>query len=216
MSDNLHPILESLKPAVKGIAKTFGKDCEVVLHDITDPFHSIVAIENAHVTGRGLGGPMSEVNIERIKAGDFKKDELSYTRKTSDGRVLKSSTIVIRDEKQQPIGCLCINFDLSAFIVVRNSVNALCSTDEEEEIDSDKGVEVTNINDILCNLVNNVLDSLGKPVAYMSKEDKVEIVRMLDQKGAFLIKGAIDYVAKILCVSRYTIYNYLDEIRVSE
>ena len=50
----------------------------------------------------------------------------------------------------------------------------------------------------------------------MTKDDKVEIVRTLDQKGAFLIKGAIDYVAKVLCVSRYTVYNYLDEVRVGE
>jgi predicted transcriptional regulator YheO len=61
-----------------------------------------------------------------------------------------------------------------------------------------------------------VLDAFGRPVAYMTKDDKVEIVRTLDQKGAFLIKGAIDYVAKVLCVSRYTVYNYLDEVRVGE
>jgi len=216
MPENLHPILESIKPLVKGIAKTFGKDCEVVLHDITDPYHSIIAIENAHVTGRGLGGPMSEVNIEVIKNGDFENDQLNYTKKTSDGRVLKSSTIIIRDEGKNPIGCLCVNFDLSTFIVVRNTINALCSTGEEDKIDADKQIETTNINDILCNLINSVLDNSGKPVAYMSKEDKVEIVSMLDEKGAFLIKGAIDYVAKILCVSRYTIYNYLDEVRASE
>jgi predicted transcriptional regulator YheO len=47
----------------------------------------------------------------------------------------------------------------------------------------------------------------------MSKEEKVQICKQLDAQGAFLIKGAIDYVAAILCVSRYTIYNYLDEIR---
>ena len=49
----------------------------------------------------------------------------------------------------------------------------------------------------------------------MSKEDKVSIVEALEEKGVFLIKGAVDYVAKVLCVSRYTIYNYLDEIRVN-
>lgn len=216
MSNDLHPILQSIKPIVKGIAKTFGKNCEVVLHDITDPYHSIVAIENAHVSGRGIGGSMSQANIDAIKKGNFEEDQLNYTKKTPDGRILKSSTIVIRDENQKPIGCLCINFDLSEFIVVRNSINSLCSTDEEEEVNGDKGYEATNINDVLCNLVNSVLESTGKPVAYMSKEDKVEIVRMLDHKGAFLIKGAIDYVAKVLCVSRYTIYNYLDEVRVSE
>ncbi|MDD2481760.1 MAG: helix-turn-helix domain-containing protein, partial [Lutispora sp.] len=39
----------------------------------------------------------------------------------------------------------------------------------------------------------------------------MNIVETLEDKGVFLIKGAVDYVAKVLCVSRYTIYNYLDE-----
>ncbi|MDI6705783.1 MAG: PAS domain-containing protein [Bacillota bacterium] len=216
MSNELHPILKSIIPVVKGIAKTFGKNCEVVLHDITDPYHSIVAIENAHVTERGLGGPMSQSNIELIKQGGFTEDQLNYTKKTSDGRILKSSTVIIRDDNNDPIGCLCINFDLSEFVIVRNSINSLCATDGEEEARADRDYDGTNINDVLCNLVNSVLDSSGKPVAYMTKEDKVEIVKVLDKKGAFLIKGAIDYVAKVLCVSRYTVYNYLDEIRVTE
>lgn len=216
MNERIHPVLKSMIPIVGGIAKTFGKSCEVVLHDITDPYHSIVAIENSHVTGRELGGAMSQANIEAIASGGFTRDQINYTKKTDDGRILKSSTIVIRDENQKPIGCLCINFDLSDFVMVRNSINALCHTDEPEETKEDKGYQGASINEVLCNLVNSVLEASGKPVAYMTKEDKVEIVRVLDQKGAFLIKGAIDYVAKVLCVSRYTVYNYLDEVRVGE
>ncbi|NLZ90744.1 MAG: hypothetical protein GX918_02345 [Clostridiales bacterium] len=216
MNERIHPVLKSMIPIVGGIDKTFGKSCEVVLHDITDPYHSIVAIENSHVTGRELGGAMSQANIEAIASGGFTRDQINYTKKTADGRILKSSTIVIRDENQKPIGCLCINFDLSDFVMVRNSINALCHTDEPEEMKEDKGYQGASINEVLCNLVNSVLEASGKPVAYMTKEDKVDIVRILDQKGAFLIKGAIDYVAKVLCVSRYTVYNYLDEVRVGE
>jgi predicted transcriptional regulator YheO len=216
MQGSLHPILNSMKPIVKGIAQTFGKNCEVVLHDITDPYSSIVAIENAHVTERAIGGPMSIGNIELIKKGNFVQDQINYTKKTSDGRVLKSTTIIIRDQNQKPIGCLCINFDLSEFIIVRNTINSLCHTADEDRAKDNVGYEDTNINDVLCGLVDSVLKSLGKPVAYMTKEDKVDIVSTLDSRGAFLIKGAIDYVAKVLCVSRYTVYNYLDEIRVNE
>jgi predicted transcriptional regulator YheO len=69
---------------------------------------------------------------------------------------------------------------------------------------------------MLSSIVNKTLESVGKPVAFISKEEKVNIVQLLDEKGVFLIKGAIDYVAKVLCVSRYTVYNYLDEIRVND
>lgn len=214
MKEKLHPILKSMIPIVEGIAKTFGKNCEVVLHDIVDPHRSIVAIENSHVSERNLGGSMFQVSIDKIESGDFTKDQLNYTKKTSDGRVLKSSTMVIRDEGQKPIGYLCINFDLSELVMVRNSINALCYTESDEDTEDKKGYRGVSISEVLCNLVASVLDDAGRPVAYMTKDDKVKIVKILDEKGAFLIKGAIDYVAKVLCVSRYTVYNYLDEVRV--
>jgi VWFA-related protein len=74
----------------------------------------------------------------------------------------------------------------------------------------------STVNEMLSSIVNKTLESVGKPVAFISKEEKVSIVQLLDEKGVFLIKGAIDYVAKVLCVSRYTVYNYLDEIRVND
>ena len=43
------------------IAKQFGKDCEVVLHDLTRSYdNTIVAIWNGHVTGREVGGGRTE------------------------------------------------------------------------------------------------------------------------------------------------------------
>jgi predicted transcriptional regulator YheO len=46
----------------------------------------------------------------------------------------------------------------------------------------------------------------------MEKDDKIEVIKYLDQKGAFMIKGAVDHAAEKLNVSRYTIYNYLKEV----
>ena len=73
----------------------------------------------------------------------------------------------------------------------------------------------STVNEILGSIVDKTMESIGKPVAFISKDEKVKIVQLLDEKGVFLIKGAVDYVAKVLCVSRYTVYNYLDEIRVN-
>ena len=46
--------------------------------------------------------------------------------------------------------------------------------------------------------------------------DELEIVRVLEDTGIFLIRGAVDYVADALGVSRPTVYNYLAELRSSE
>ncbi|NBG88937.1 helix-turn-helix transcriptional regulator [Isachenkonia alkalipeptolytica] len=211
---NVHPVLVRMIPLIEGIGKTFGKNCEVVLHEIKNSNKSIIAIYNGHVTGRSVGSPMLDVGIQAIRRGKKADNILNYKNKSSDGKVLKSSTMFIRDENDEIIGCLCININVSEFIVAQKSLEELVKTDIEGETKLGD-FENNNVNDILVNIVSDTLEAFGRPVAYMNKDEKVKIVKKLDDQGAFLIKGAIDYVAKILCVSRYTIYNYLDEIRIN-
>ena len=215
--EELHPTLKGIIPIIEGIAKTFGKNCEVVLHDIHNPQSSIIAIANGHVTGRTVGGPMSEYGLSAIRKAEYDTNKVNFLKKTSDGRILKSSSLFIKDENGEVIGFLCINFDISELSIVKNLLNDFISVSEGNSAENSSEESFgSNINDVLNSIVNKTLDSLGKPVAFMSKEEKVSIVELLDEKGVFLIKGAIDYVAKVLCVSRYTIYNYLDEIRVNQ
>lgn len=213
MTKPMHPILKSYIAVVDGIAKTFGKNCEVVLHDFSKMDRSIIAIVNGHVTGRSIGGPLHESLLKNVLDNNIKEDKINYTGKSAEGRVLKSSTMFIKDEKEEIIGCICINFDLSELIVSKRVIDDLIQT-QTVKMEQDVEESTNKVNDVLTEIVKKTLEKSGKPVAYMSKDEKVVIVKDLDYQGAFLIKGAIDYVAKVLCVSRYTIYNYLDEIRV--
>ncbi len=213
MTKPMHPILKSYIAVVDGIAKTFGKNCEVVLHDFSKMDRSIIAIVNGHVTGRSVGGPLHESLLKNVLDNNIKEDKINYTGKSAEGRVLKSSTMFIKDEKEEIIGCICINFDLSELIVSKRVIDDLIQT-QTVKMEQDVEESTNKVNDVLTEIVKKTLEKSGKPVAYMSKDEKVVIVKDLDYQGAFLIKGAIDYVAKVLCVSRYTIYNYLDEIRV--
>lgn len=211
---NLHPILVSMIPVVHSLGKTLGKNCEVALHEINESVKTIVAISNGHVTGRSVGSPMVNEGLEAVRKDDHSDHILNYKNKSADGKTLKSSTMMLRDEQGKIIGCMCINIDISEFMIARKVLEEFTSIDQNE-VDHFHGTGHNRVNDVLNTLVTNTLDDFGKPVAYMNKEEKVSIVKNLDNQGAFLIKGAIDYVAKILCVSRYTIYNYLDEIRAN-
>ncbi len=217
MNKSIHPVLLSMIPLVEGLALTFGKNCEAVLHDIKNPQNSIIAITNGHVSGRTLGGPMSEYGLAVLKKADFEKSIINYMKKTPDGRVLKSSLMYIKDENGEVIGFLCINYDISELLIANNILSSLVDISEDGLYDNSQEESFgSSIYDVLSNIVNKTLDTIGKPVAFMSKEEKVNIVEILDNKGVFLVKGAVDYIAKVLCVSRYTIYNYLDEIRINE
>jgi len=205
----VNPIILKFVPMVTGISRTFGKNCEVVLHEFKDLKKSIVAIENGHVTGRTINSPMTKLSLNKVREGKIDSDIINYSEKTIDGRVLKSSTMFIKDDSGEFIGCLCINIDITDFIAARSLI------DDIMKIGNNKTEKTTEnkINVVLSDTVKATIDSFGKPVIYLSKDEKVIIVNDLDKQGVFLIKGAIDYVADILQVSKYTIYNYLDEIK---
>ena len=64
-----HDVFEFARHAAKGIAGQFGSNCEVVIHDLRgdDHSHSIIAIENGHVTGRAIGDGPSHIALETLK-----------------------------------------------------------------------------------------------------------------------------------------------------
>ena len=78
----------------KALAVQFGPNCEIVVHDLgsNEPEHSIVAIENGHVSGRKVGGGPSQVVLEALRSDTRKlQDRLDYLTRTEDGRLAMDS-----------------------------------------------------------------------------------------------------------------------------
>ena len=46
----------------------------------------------------------------------------------------------------------------------------------------------------------------------LSREDKQKAIRILDERGAFTLRRAVEDVADAMGVSRITVYNYLNAI----
>lgn len=211
----IHPALEALKPVARGIAMTLGKNCETVLHDLSDPSSSLV-FKAGSVTNREIGAPVTNLVLEALQRyGDATEDLIGYLNRTKDGKVLKSSTIFIRDDSGKIIGCLCINFDLTEFQLARNILEDFCQLNDLTDAGFERTQEqfASDINEVVDAVVDSVIQDLGKPVPVMTREEKIRAVEMLDDRGIFLVKGAVDVVARALAVSKYTVYNYLEEAR---
>lgn len=193
----------------KGIATQFGSNCEVVVHDLSrHPDHSIVAIENGHVTGRAVGDGASHVVIEQMKEADAQpEDHIGYLTRTPDGKILKSSTLYIRNSRGKVSAILSINYDISSLAMVEHAVHDLISTAEPEAAEPEK---IVNVSELLDDLIAQSVALVGKPVAMMNKEDKVRAIRFLSQSGAFLVTKSSDKVAKYFGISKYTLYSYID------
>ena len=205
--------LEFAIRVARGIAGQFGQNCEVVIHDIksNDIEHSIVAIENGHISGRSIGDGPSHIVLESLKEDPSTlEDRISYLTKTADGKILKSSTIFIRDEDGEVTGLLGINYDISMFVSVGDLIRSFTGQDQ---LSSEPEAISRNVSDLLEELLEQSVKLVGKPTALMNKEEKIRAIRFLDNSGAFLITKSGPKVCQYFGISTYTLYSYLDEIR---
>ena len=205
--------LKFLTQLARGIARQFGPNCEVVVHDLgtNEPEQSIVAIENGHITGRRLGDGPSHVVWEALKTDPKKlEDRLAYLTRTEDGKILKSSTIFIRDDEGNVSGIFAINYDITMMKTMEEQLRLFTATDHTGE---EPQTIVHNVNDLLEELIEQSAKLVGKPVAMMNKEDKVKAIGFLNDSGAFLITKSGQRVCNFFGISKYTLYSYLDEAK---
>nr|WP_106779334.1 PAS domain-containing protein [Lysinibacillus timonensis] len=216
LKTDFHPILKSYIPVVEGIARTFGDFCEVVLHDLTDVSSSVVAIFNGKVTSRGPGSPVTNLALEIIRKGKQGEDLwVNYLNTSVSQKKIKSSSMIIRDENNEVIGCLCINLDLTYLDMSKSIIDGIMSTTSSQEDEPQENFPHT-ISDLEEHIINEGIVKIGKPIHLMLKEEREEFIYYLDEKGLFLIKGAVQRIANMLDISKYTLYNYLDKANVKE
>lgn len=205
----IHPKLTALFPVADAINATAGAYSEVVIHDITQPDHSVVYIAG-NVTNRQLGAPLTDLVLEQVRRyGNNCEDILNYGTTTRDGKTLRSSTTFVRDDNGEVIGCLCINVDMTPLLSWRYFLDKSLSAEPtlvRENFSND-------VTEALNGIMKSILETYHVPVASLPREEKLTIITLLDDKGVFLVKGAVDQVACALGVSRYSIYNYLEEVR---
>ena len=206
--------LEMLVSTAHGIARQFGKDCEVCIHDLSvkDLEHTIIFIINGHVSGRKIGDGASKVVLETLEAlekGDIIVDHLGYRTTTQDGRILKSSTVFLKDNNGKYRWILGINYDVTALMNVDAALQSI-TTVESHDSNGDGQIPL-NVNDLLDNLINQSVKRIGKPPALMNKEEKIQAIQFLRDAGAFLITKSGDKVSNFYGISKFTLYSYIDQ-----
>lgn len=208
-------MLEVLISMADGLAKQFGQNCEIAIHDLSrDLENTIVYIVNGQVTNRhaGSGSGTSKIVLETMHKDPASiKDQLGYLTRTPDGRVLKSSTIFIRDENQSIHYIFSINYDITAILAVGNSLRELVAVDAPEAEQPEQ--IVNNVNDLLDNLIKQSETLIGKPAALMTKDDKIKAIQFLNDAGAFLITKSGNKVSEYFGISKFTLYSYINEVK---
>ncbi|MBN0042712.1 PAS domain-containing protein [Streptomyces actuosus] len=206
-------ILGALRPIVNGIAATFGPLCEVVLHDYRTPEASVTAVAGS-VTGRAVGGAMSEIGMRVLARGDDAADELHHRTRTGDGRLVKSSTIVLRDSSGAVFGALCVNVDVTAVDRAHTLLGALAgaaAATAEEPVTTFGN----DVGAVVGALVDTRLHGQERSWAALDRERRLALFRSLDEHGVFAVRRAVEQVAGRLGISRASAYHYLSQARAT-
>lgn len=197
-------LLEQLKPVAEGLAQTFAPFCEVVVHDLLDPSHAVLAIHN-NLSGREVGDPATELGLARIMDAEFEQIIANYPNRFSDGRQAKSTSIGIKDSEGRYIAALCLNIDLTVFQGFQGMLNqfAAIQMDAPAKETFDMGGA-----DAIRERIDQFAARLATTPRALKAEDRRALVKELRASGLLELRRAMEVVAAHLGVSRASVYGY--------
>lgn len=203
---------------LEGLQKFLGDKCEIVIHDYRKGYdHSIVYAFNPELSGREVGGPPQSGMITQFgnDIEPFKESIQSFSAGPKD-QFYKKCTTLISDENNKIVGSVCLNLEISGFLLAQNAMQSLIQYPPQEPpapLPEKDSILTKNVDEILQHYVQQAETIVGKPMSLMNKEEKIRALDFLDQKGVFKITKTSVQLCEAFQISKYTLYNYLEEAR---
>lgn len=211
MAENLDRYI----PVTEFIAEMMGPDTEVILYSVTDRsvYYVINPMDEEMVVGSGLRSLERRFLENRLY--DHESFVVNYRALSKHRNKLKSATLFLRGDNRQLIAMLTVNANVDRLVELRDMLNEMVSG--HRPYDNQHGTSFYNsfevsVEGIVSTTIRKELDKYKVPPDRLSQQEKIEIVRCLDQQGIFLVKGAIIEVAKSLQTTETTIYRYLNKL----
>jgi predicted transcriptional regulator YheO len=228
-------VINALRPVVPMLAAMAGPHLEVVLHDVSMPENSVIAIANGHISGRSVGssvleGPQNDKGFEAattLKSSDGAVHSLveDYITVTAGGRTLKSASAIFRDSSGEPFATLCLNADISGFQAAHGWLEQMLKPVAQAMAPPASGTGALpaalpaaepQMDTLMQEIIDAAVPVPGGGAASMKREDKIRAVGEMQRRGLFIVKGGVERAAAALNVSRFTIYNYMEQLRRRE
>ena len=211
-------ILSLLKPLIEPLQRAIPGHAEVVLHDFSKLPNTIVAIAG-DVTGRTVGSPATDSLLKAVAAGEVHTTD-TYDVRLPGGRELRSTNVVFHDSHGVPAYALSVIVDVTIWRAIHVLAETMLPQDANkpraENEDEDEDEHFSNDVDALAQqLLTQALAAARIPVDLMQKRHKIAVVDDLKKRGFFLLKDSVETAASALGVTRFTVYNYLNELDVT-
>ena len=189
----MYKSLEPYAKLVDFLSAALGDNCEVALHDLTSKDQEIVQyLDHDYV--------------------------MNYKTVGNDGKLMRAATYFIKEEgREMPVGMLCINVNISDLEYLTSTIKKILGIKEEKDIEfkMDNPVEILSspLDEMIDMYIKECLEKMGFPSYFLAErlnvDEKIKVVKYLQEKGTFKVKGAIVLVAEKLAVSEPTVYRYL-------
>lgn len=196
-------LLAQMQHVAEGLGKTLAPFCEVVLHDLTEPEHAILAIHN-NLSGRSVGAPATELGLARAADPAFEQVIANYPNTFPDGRLAKSTSIGIKDSQGQYVAALCMNVDLTVFRSLNTMLTQFGSVDAAASVSETMAPSGA---DAIRQRIDQFAARLGTTPRALKADERKALMRELKEAGLSDVRRAMDIVAAYLNVSRATVYN---------
>lgn len=208
-------------PLVEFLGAFLGENYEVVLHDVSEGDRSVLAIANSeNISGRKVGAPLTDLALKFVVEREYEKRDwaMGYMTQAKDGSPLHSATYFIREDGGELAGLLCLNMHISDFVKARDTIDRLLGGFSCQSPQNGVGdISLTesfssSVEDLTGQLILQIVQEKAVPPERMTTDEKIDLVRILNERGVFLLKGAVHVVAEHLSSSEPTIYRYLQKL----
>lgn len=201
-------LLREGEKIVDALGKTLAPLVEVVLHDLTQPEHTVVAISN-NLSGRSVGDPATQIGLARMADPAFPDVLQNYPNHFPDGRPAKSTSIGLKNSQGDYVAAICLNVDISMLTAVAASLSQLAQT-QVSPVGIRESLASPRLDELRA-MLERFAAGLNTTPRALSPVQRREVVRQLAQAGLMDLKNAQAVVADILGVARSTVYTYLPD-----
>lgn len=196
------PLFDQLKQIAQGLGDTFAPFCEVVLHDLRDPGHAIMAIHN-NLSGRKVGAPATELGLARIADPAYPQVISNYANRFADGRQAKSTSVGIKDASGTYVAALCLNVDLTLFHGLQSAIGQFVAVDAQaspRETLKPAGAETIRAR------IDQFAAARATTPRALKPDDRRTLLQDLKANGCMEVRRSSEIIAAHLGISRATVY----------
>ena len=195
-------LLDQLKQMAEALSTTFAPFCEVVVHDLTRPTHSIVAIHNS-LSGRRVADPATDHGLLRIADPTYPQIVANYSNRFADGRQVKSTSVGFKNSKGRYVASLCLNIDLTLFRALQGIFNQFTALDGSATV-------TESLDPAGADAIRARIDQFAAHIATTARSlrppERRQLMKQLKSTGMMDVRRSATIVARHLGVSRATVY----------